>query len=109
MSIGGIFLFAALLIAAIGIIALPWLRKRDETPLTDSSPLVDELNHQHTAIVRALRDLEFDYQTQKLSANDYGDQRETLVADGARLLQQIDRAKADLVEQAIHNRRRPLA
>jgi hypothetical protein len=108
MSVGGIFLFIALLVGAIGIIGLPWLRKPEEAPLSDS-PLVDELNHQHTAIVRALRDLEFDYQTQKLSANDYRDQRETLISDGARLLQQIDLAKADLVEQAIRSRRRPSA
>jgi len=38
----------------------------------------------------ALRDLDFDYQTNKVSEEDYGVQRHQLVAQGVEILQQLD-------------------
>jgi hypothetical protein len=41
-------------------------------------------------IYRAIRDLDFDYQTNKVSDEDYDGQRHALVAQGVEVLQQLD-------------------
>jgi hypothetical protein len=56
----------------------------------------------------AIRDLDFDYQTNKVSEEDYGPQRHQLVAQGVEILQQLDNLpgtddspEADFIESAV--------
>jgi hypothetical protein len=45
-------------------------------------------------IYRALRDLDFDHQTNKVADEEYASQRRTLVAEGVKILQRLDELAA---------------
>jgi len=50
-----------------------------------------DLLAERNRVYAALRDLEFEHQTNKLSDEDYAEQRYRLIAQGVELLQQLDR------------------
>src|SRR4051812_5259246 len=100
MSGSGIFLLLAMLIGCALFVVWPLLGQRGKTAGNRSSAVPDQdriagLQTEHEAILIALRDLDFDYQTGKFSQEDYASQRETLVQRGVEVLKQIDAARSD--------------
>src|SRR5512140_3323790 len=96
MSIAGFFLLI-MLFASIAIVVLwPLLQSQNNvTPAdrTDNQPAptaLAQLQAQHEAILISVRDLDFDYQTGKLTEDEYLAQRERLMQRGVEILKQID-------------------
>ena len=109
MSVSGIIVLIALTVGALAFIAWPLITQpaAGSGDQGDSASDVQRaaLSRDYKATLSAIRDLDFDYQTGKLTADDYGQQRELLVARGAEQLHQIDTIEADEVEAAIAQRR----
>ncbi len=113
MSIAGLFLLI-MLFASVAIIVLwPLLQAQDKgepgTSVADrpTPSALAQLQAQHEAILIAVRDLDFDYQTGKLSEDDYLAQRESLMQRGVDILKQIDAQRSDLIERAVQRVRHP--
>ena len=111
MDIGSLLLGFALLLVSAFIVARPIIEKQGlhEKQLDPA----DALLAQRDALLAALRDLDFDHTTGKITAEDYAPQRAKLVAEGAALLRQLEtlgvtRAE-DPVEQAIRAYRKTIA
>ncbi|MCS6871661.1 MAG: hypothetical protein RML95_01450 [Anaerolineae bacterium] len=106
MSAGGYLLLIFFGAIALLVILLPLLSKR-QTARSDfevefgKMPLVQQLAQEREAVLQALRDLEFDYQTGKLAQSDYLPQREALLARGAQLLRQLEQERERALEDAI--------
>ncbi len=109
MSGSGIFLLLALLVGCALFVMWPIVGRRNEAvgnrSSTQDQDRIARLQAEHEAILIALRDLDFDYQTGKFSKEDYTAQRETLVRRGVEVLRQIDAARSDAIEQAVKQRR----
>lgn len=96
---------AVSIIVAIGLaflvgafIARPWLA-RDPGQLRSITPAT-ELAAEREAVLLALRELDFDHLTGKITDDDYAPQRADLVARGVALLQQLDEAAQPQPESA---------
>ncbi len=107
MSIAGLFLLI-MLFASIAIVVLwPLLQGRDkEAPVAEAEnrtppSALAQLQARRDAILIAVRDLDFDYQTGKLTEDEYLAQRESLMQQGVDILKQIDSQRADLIERAV--------
>jgi hypothetical protein len=106
MSIAGLFLLIMLFAGVALAIAWPLLRAQGkDAPAepenrTEPSALA-QLQSQHEAILVAVRDLDFDYQTGKLTDEEYKAQRESLMQRGVEVLKQIDVQRSDLIERAV--------
>jgi hypothetical protein len=106
MSVAGIFLLLAFLVGAAAIIAWPLLQNQGETkPRGGALSGVAQLQAEHEAILIAVRDLDFDYQTGKLTQEDYTAQRESLIQRGVEILKLIDERQNDLIEEAVRAHR----
>ena len=106
MSVAGIFLLLAFLVGAAAVIAWPLLRQQGETNSEGGTiSVVAQLQAQHEAVLVAIRDLDFDYQTGKFTQEDYAAQRERLIQQGVEILKQIDTRESDLIEGAVQARR----
>jgi hypothetical protein len=109
MSTAGLFVLLALTIGVLTFIAWPLIARADTTEPAEpaSTDVADDalagLQRDYEAILITLRDLDFDFQTGKLTAVDYRPQREALVARDADLLRQIDALKAQSVESVIES------
>ncbi|HVO41921.1 MAG TPA: hypothetical protein VMT34_04830 [Aggregatilineales bacterium] len=108
MNLSTIFLAIAFLAGIAIVVAWPLFGSTTESP---ASPQHATLEDEHAAVLRAVRDLDFDLQVGKLSAEDHARQREALVERGVALLKQIDEQKADAesgdpIEAAIRAARR---
>ncbi len=107
MSIGGIILLVAFLIGIAAIVLWPLLQERGEVTgggeQREPGALSDiaRLQAQHEAILLAVRDLDFDYQTGKLTADDYREQREALMQRGVETLKLIDNYQSTVIEEAV--------
>ena len=110
MDIGSLLLGFALLLLVAFVVARPLVEKQG---LSEKRlGLAETLAAQRDALLNALRDLDFDYATGKITGEDYAPRRARLVAEGAALLKQLDaltgqavtRAE-DKAEQAIRARR----
>ena len=107
MSISGIFLLLAFLGGCALFVAWPFLFGTDRVgyPASNSS-VITQLQAEHEAILTAIRDLDFDYQTGKFTEDDYRAQRENLVQRGVQLLKRIDSEQSALIEAAVQSRRK---
>jgi hypothetical protein len=104
MSTGGIFLLLAFLVMVAVFVIWPLIIKRETAHRTKPSQL-EQLHAEHEAVLIAIRDLDFDYQTGKLLQQDYTTQRELLIQRGVELLKQIDALESDTIEKAVQVRR----
>lgn len=104
MSTGGIFLLLAFLIIAASFVVWPLIIGRESSHRKTPSQL-EKLQAEREAVLIAIRDLDFDYQTGKLIEQDYTTQRESLVQRGVELLKQIDTLESDAIETAVRLRR----
>jgi hypothetical protein len=112
MSIAGIFLLLAFLAGVVVIVIWPLLQAKEQPVKGAESsalPALARLQAEHEALLITIRDLDFDYQTGKLTEEDYSAQREALVQRGVELLQQIDAQQSDLIEEAVQARRKAAA
>jgi hypothetical protein len=88
MDIGSVFLGLALGLLIVLIVAQPFLEGQGvrEQKLSKTDSLIVKREQTLTA----LRDLDFDHATGKITDEDYAPQRAHLVAQGAAVLKQID-------------------
>ncbi len=85
MSLGSILIGTVLLMLAVPFIANPLLNKKGKKTITDSKrPAV--IANQYEETLLALRDLDFDYHTGKLTEEDYTPLRADLLVRAAREL-----------------------
>ena len=108
MSTAGLFVLFALTIGVLAFIAWPLMTRTDadsvEAPLPDATTDLEvRLQRDYDATLVTLRDLDFDFQTGKLTEVDYYLQREALVTRGADLLRQIDTLNLESVESVIES------
>lgn len=106
MSAGGYLLLIFFSAFALLIILLPLLSRRQAAQSDfevefGKMPLVQQLAQEREAVLQALRDLEFDYQTGKLAQADYLPQREALLERGAQLLRRLEQEREAALESAI--------
>jgi hypothetical protein len=112
MSFSGIFLLFAFLMS-IGIIVLwPLIAHPAKPKRTASGSVVTmvqaqsgQLQAQLKATLAAVRELDTDHETGKLTDGDYLSQREALVQGGIETLTQIDDRLSDAIESAVRTRR----
>jgi hypothetical protein len=88
MDLGFILLGLALIGAVIFLVAQPFLERHS---LRERPPrAADDLTAEREGVLIALRDLDFDHSTGKLTDDDHAAQRTQLLARGAKVLKQLD-------------------
>ncbi len=111
MSIAGLFLLIMLFASVAIVVIWPLLQSQDKTagePENHAAPsTLAQLQSQHEAFLISVRDLDFDYQTGKLTEAEYLAQRESLMQRGVDILRQIDAQRSDLIERAVQHARHP--
>ena len=83
----------SLLVVVIGVIAYvvsPLLRKTTSLTAKSIDERLRELEEQKETLYDVIKEVEFDYQMQKLSDEDYTDLRDQLRREAADILQQIE-------------------
>lgn len=87
-GIGTLLIGLALLAVVVVLAMMPLLEPK--TPLARPASQRDALEAERAAIVRSIRDLDFDYRTHKLNEADYQALRLGLVQRGAEVLRELD-------------------
>lgn len=91
MSTPGLLVALALAIVVGYLVLRPvFFSKEAKEDLAAPTPLA-ELEAQREAVLAAIRELDFDYHTGKVTEADYAERREALVQQGVALLKEIDR------------------
>ncbi len=105
----GAFLFGGIIVGVLIYLAiLPIMSARSSTKEKELNKLnVQELRTRYLLLLTSVRDLDFDYDMNKISYEVYAEQRKMLIGRSVSLLMQLDRAEAQLatvdgeIEQAI--------
>ena len=118
MELGSFFLALAVLLAVGLYVGQPFFerggRRRSSTEAHEVSSLMAERDR----VVNALQELDFDFQLNKIPAEDYPAQRAELLKKGADVLKQLDaltpattngKATVDRIESAVAARRADLS
>ena len=95
MSIGAILIGIALLVIAVPIVAAPLVRGTREKIATGDSQ-EPTLADRRKEILLALRDLEFDHRTGKVTQEDYAALHATLLARAAEMMEMEDELNAHI-------------
>jgi hypothetical protein len=107
MDLGFIFLAIAVIGLVIFIVAQPFFER--SRPVASSNVEAEQLGAERDAILAAVRDLDFDHVTGKITDDDYVAQRADLMARGADILKRLDTTgvvdDSQVIEQAIAARR----
>ncbi len=88
LGIGTLLIGLALLVIVVVLVLLPLLEPK--SPLAQPASQRDALEAERAAIVRSIRDLDFDYRTHKLNEPDYRVLRQGLVQRGADVLRELE-------------------
>ncbi len=109
MSIAGLFLLIMLFASVALVVLWPLLQTQDKHAGEGRAApsALAQLQTEHEAILVSVRDLDFDYQTGKLTEDEYLAQRESLMQRGVEILKQIDSQRTDLIERAVQRARHP--
>ena len=99
MDLGSLLLGLALLLLVAFIVARPILERRDMPDQEISR--ADQLVAERESLLAALRDLDFDHATGKISDEDYTPQRAQFVAQGVAILKHLDALGPALPEHAV--------
>lgn len=103
MDIGAILIGLAILVLAVPYVAGPFRdqkkRKNKRGKVAEKKTGSEDLKQQEEIALKKLRDLDFDYQTGKVSEEDYHPLRNQLVADAAQLIEAVKQEEARLEEQ----------
>jgi len=122
MELGAFFLVLAVGLAVVFYVAQPFLGRRGRR-ITGESHEASALMAERDRVVNALQELDFDYNLNKIPAEDYPVQRAELLKKGAEILKQLDTllpspngkgtggeaATADRIESAVVARRADLS
>ena len=120
MNLGAFFLVLALALAVIFYIVQPFLERRGRRTTAEAHE-VSALMAERDRVVNALQELDFDFNLNKIPAEDYPVQRAELLKKGAEILKQLDAltptsypasssgAITDRIESAVAARRADLA
>ncbi len=111
-------LFISVIIILLVLIGLvyPLLRKRggEETVETDEDRRVRELLSRKESFYSTIKELDFDFKTDKLSEEDYKELKERYQREAISLLREVDEVEKrddleDLVEKEVLSRRRSVS
>lgn len=94
MSVGSLLVGLALLVLLVPIVAAPLRRESARVGRRAAAPPPASEDGLRSALV-ALRDLDFDYQTAKVSESDYAELRRSLVGRAARAFESPSHAAAE--------------
>lgn len=116
MNLGAFFLVLALALAVIFYIVQPFLERRGRRTTAEAHE-VSALMAERDRVVNALQELDFDFNLNKIPAEDYPVQRAELLKKGAEVLKKLDElapnevgaSAEDRVEKAVAARRADLA
>lgn len=121
MELGAFFLTLAVALAVGMYVSQPFLQRRGRR-LTAEEHEVSALMAERDRVVNALQELDFDFNLNKIPAEDYPVQRAELLKKGAEILKQLDallpspngrgaggEGAADRIESAVAARRADLA
>ena len=101
MQISALLIGIVLLCAAIAYVSLPFWEKRKKS-IKDSIGTQPEAGHE--AVLAALRDLDFDFKTGKVSEDDYQSLRAQLLVQAAQYIE-AERKAEEQLEALIQSRR----
>lgn len=107
MPIGSILVGLVLFLATIPFVVKPLLNEKRMRPAT-ADPFQAAPDDRHKATLLALRDLEFDHRTGKITDEDYAGLRAHLMAQAATTLELNEKQSAEfdaLIEEEVRNRR----
>lgn len=93
MGIGTILIGIALLVVVAALVVAPLLEKPQ--PANEPLSARETLEIEHQSVLRAIREIDLDYRTHKLSEADYKDLRRKQVEHGADILRTLDAFKSD--------------
>ena len=93
MDIGSILAGLALTLLTVAFVALPFIQHRGKS-VTETERLSSELQAGRDRVLNSLQELEMDFNTGKILDEDYRDQRQVLMKEGAGILRRIDVLKA---------------
>lgn len=80
---------------AVGVyLSRPWWAKEGQFDSANPDSPEKSLNERHEQIISALRDLDFDHEVGKVTAEDYNLLRQSLLAEAATVLTQLDESRA---------------
>ena len=102
MEISSIFVGFALFVASLAYVSLPFRQKRLKT--TSISSVRTTQNGQREAVLSALRELDFDFKTGKISEEDYTPLRTQLMAEAAQYIE-AEEKESEQLEALIRTRR----
>lgn len=101
MDIPATLILITILILVVAYIVRPFVAPQaDEQEKPAEHPSAPALRQRadllagRNRVYRALRDLDFDHQTNKIADEEYASQRSALVAEGVRILQRLDELAA---------------
>jgi hypothetical protein len=103
MNIGALLFGVAMLVVAIPFVLNPFLQEQRRMSANPPKKTRESKDKQ-TGVLTALRDLEFDYQTGKVTEEDYQSLRSRLMVAAAAFIEQEKQAEARL-ESQIQERR----
>lgn len=103
MELGAIFVGLAMLVATVPFITRPFKEKQFKK--NQKSTVRLNPNEQRLAVLSALRDLDFDFRTGKVSEEDYTALRAQLVAEAALYFQSEKSVEDDQLEAMINARK----
>ena len=110
MDLGAIFLGLAVVVSFIPWVARPFFEQRRQASNGRRKPAIPESSRQLTErrkVLSALNELDFDFQTGKITAEDHRDLRARLMAEAASLTPALQ-AEDDELEALIRARREAL-
>jgi hypothetical protein len=102
MNLGAIFIGFAILVVAIPFVIIPLVNERKKQPGKPAFPKKDGQGRQLDALV-AIRDLDFDFQTGKVTPEDYAPLRSQLILEAAEYLQ-MKKEEDEKIEKMIRAR-----
>ncbi|HLO14539.1 MAG TPA: zinc ribbon domain-containing protein [Anaerolineales bacterium] len=103
MEIFALFIGLALFAAGVAYISLPFRQRRRKD--TNSSKVHIQQEGQREVVLAALRDLDFDFKTGKVSEEDYKPLRAQLMAEAAQYIE-AEKKEDEQLEAAIQTRRK---
>jgi hypothetical protein len=113
MSVAGVMVLIALTLGVLTFVTWPLLTqpaapmgtRPSEDDQSAAAQQLAALQNKYDQLLVTVRDLDFDFQTGKLAAEDHRQQRAALMVNAADLLRQIDNQKANVAEAAVTERR----